>query len=136
MENEEIKKVKKSINQIDEFISSKLSDGVIEPVECNPLIMRNIIKYISYLENQVELNKIDNREEFEDQMNILFIKGHYPELVKALRKSDTYDFGDKTWSCDLIKSFNKITTLKGSLYEIITMLEKIQEINNSKKKGK
>lgn len=133
MENEDILKVRKYINQINDFINEKLSNGSIEVVECNPLIMRKIISYISYLENQVELNKFSSEDE--DRMNILFIKGHYPELVKSLKKSDTYDFGDKTWSCELIKSFNKITSLKGTLYEIISMLERIQELN-SKKKGK
>lgn len=133
MEDEDILKIKKYVNQISDFINEKLSSGSIEVVECNPLIMRKIISYISYLENQVELNKFSSEDE--DRMNILFIKGHYPELVKSLKKSDTYDFGDKTWSCELIKSFNKITSLKGTLYEIISMLERIQELN-SKKKGK
>lgn len=135
MEDEDIKKVKKSIFQIDNFINERLNNGELDIVECNPLIMRRIIKYISYLENQIELDKIKDKKDYEDQMNILYIKGHYPELIKSLKKSDTYDFGDETWSLELLKPINKITSLKGTLYEIITALEKIKELN-SKKKGK
>lgn len=135
MNKDEINKVKKSINMIDDFVNQQIENKIIEPVQCNPLIMKNILKYISYLENQIELDKIVDKKDYEDQMNILFIKGHYPELIKSLRKADGYDFGNEVWTIELIKPINKITSLKGTLYEIISALEKVKELN-SKKKGK
>lgn len=132
MDEEKITKIKKSINVIKDFLDEKAKEGSVEIVECNPFIMNDIIKYISYLENQVELNKFSAEDE--DRMNILFIKGHYPELVKSLNKADGYDFGNKSWSCELIKPINKITSLRGTLYEIISALERIKEINSKGKK--
>lgn len=127
MNEEDIRKVKKVLELIRNQVEN--CDGV-NIVELNPFMMKSVLDYIIYLENQVDLNKFTPEEE--DRMNILFIKGRYPDLVKSVHKSDDYDFGDKSWICELIKPINKNDKLKGSLYGIIDVLERIRYLMKKK----
>lgn len=103
-----------------------------EIIQCNPYSMINIITYVKYLENQVELNKFTPEEE--DRMNILFIKGRFGDIAESVYKSDSYDFGDKKWVCKLIKPIKKIPEVEGTLYEIIEALQILKNMKGDKKK--
>ncbi len=103
-----------------------------EIIQCNPYLMINIITYVKYLENQVDLNKFTPEEE--DKMNILFIKGRFGDIVESVYKSDNYDFGSKKWICKLIKPIKKIPEVEGTLYEIIEALQILKEMKGEKKK--
>lgn len=121
-------KIKSSINLIQHKI--EISNGS-EPIMCNPYVLSNIIQYIKYLENQVDLNKFTPEEE--DRMNILFIKGRFGDIAKTVYKSDGYDFGNKKWTCELIKPIKKVDKVEGTLYEIISALQILKDLKGDKK---
>lgn len=125
----DIDKAKSSLKMFEKKI--KDSNGQ-EIIQCNPYLMINIITYVKYLENQVELGKFTKEEE--DRMNILFIKGRFGDIAESVYKSDGYGFGNEKWICKLIKPIKKIPEVEGTLYEIIEALQILKDMKEDKKK--
>lgn len=125
----DIEKAKSSLRMFEDRI--RKSNGQ-EIIQCNPYLMMNIITYVKYLENQVELNKFTPEEE--DRMNILFIKGRFGDIAESVYKSDEYGFGNEKWICKLTKPIKKIPEVEGTLYEIIEALQILKEMKGEKKK--
>lgn len=125
----DIEKAKSSLKMFEKKL--KDSNGQ-EIIQCNPYLMMNIITYVKYLENQVELNKFTPEEE--DRMNILFIKGRFGDIAESVYKSDEYGFGNEKWICKLTKPIKKIPEVEGTLYEIIEALQILKDMKGEKKK--